>query len=330
MDAVQGPMPKATVNDARPRLHPTSNDDRDDRGAEDFEGRHRGKLNRKRKRRIAAKSLSPPPEVPRVRAVSERREESTASNAFGLGMASTILLAWTCSLVLLLNAPLHGPWVWLWAPLAVAWMSWLFTGLFITGHDAMHGSVTRAHPRLNHAIGAVAVAAYAMFDYRMLRRAHGRHHARPARAGDPDWHDGRRSGAGWWFLAFVGRYLTVGQLSRLLFLFWGVQLIVETPNFLAFWALPSLLSVGQLFYFGTYLPHRSPAGGHTNPHHAYSTSLTQLGSLLTCFHFGGYHREHHENPTTPWWRLPSTAPSTRVQGHNSPGAGLRTSPPSAR
>lgn len=263
--------------------------------------------------------------------MAERRTEPTASDVFGLAIASAILLAWATSLVFLLGAPLHGPWVWAWAPLAMVWMSWLFTGLFITGHDAMHGCVTRAHPRLNHAIGAVAVAAYAMFDYRRLRRAHGRHHARPARPGDPDWHDGRRSGAGWWFLAFVGRYLTVGQLGRLLFLFWAVQLVVDTPNFLAFWALPSLVSVGQLFFFGTYLPHRTPAGGHTNPHHACSTSLGYVGSLLTCFHFGGYHREHHENPGIPWWRLPSIASSARAQARGeSPSVGSGASAPSTR
>ncbi|MGF1507900.1 MAG: fatty acid desaturase [Myxococcota bacterium] len=227
------------------------------------------------------------------------------SQALGVFMALLIIGGWSLSLVVLLQVPLVGPWVFVGVPVAVAWMSWLFTGLFITGHDAMHGAITRTHPRLNHALGAVAVAAYAMFDYRLLRRAHFDHHARPARPGDPDWHDGRRPGLLAWFRAFVMRYLRMGQVVRLLVLFWAVQLVVDTPNFLLFWALPSVLSVLQLFYFGTYLPHREPAGGHTNRHHAYSTPFGPVTSLVTCFHFGSFHREHHEHPSAPWWRLPS-------------------------
>lgn len=234
----------------------------------------------------------------------------TRRDAIGVAVALALLAAWAISLVVLLQAPLDG-WAAAWAPFAVVWMTWLFTGLFITAHDAMHGSITRAHPKLNHALGAIAVGAYAMFDYRRLRRAHGQHHARPARAGDPDWHDGRRAGPFWWFLTFALRYLRPGQFLRLLVVFWAVQEVVDTPNFLLFWALPSVLSVGQLFLFGTYLPHREPPGGHTNRHHATSTSLGRFASLATCFHFGGYHLEHHEHPSEPWWRLPRLRPATR-------------------
>lgn len=234
-------------------------------------------------------------------------------DAIGIAVAIALLAAWSLSLVLLLQVPLDG-WAAGWAPFAVAWMTWLFTGLFITAHDAMHGAITRAHPRLNHGLGAIAVAAYAMFDYRRLRRAHRQHHARPARSGDPDWHDGRRTTLLWWFLTFARRYLSLGQMVRLLVVFWAVQEVVATPNFLLFWAVPSLLSVGQLFFFGTYLPHREPEGGHTNRHHATSTPLGRLASLATCFHFGGYHLEHHEHPSEPWWRLPQLRPAPSAAG----------------
>ena len=40
-------------------------------------------------------------------------------------------------------------------------------------------------------------------------------------------------------------------------------------------------------------------------HRARSTRVRPLVSLLTCYHFGGYHHEHHLSPGTPWWGLPS-------------------------
>jgi len=45
------------------------------------------------------------------------------------------------------------------------------------------------------------------------------------------------------------------------------------------------------------------AQGDDDPHHALSSNFPPWLSLLTCYHFG-YHREHHEAPGVPWWRLP--------------------------
>ncbi|MEO0602138.1 MAG: fatty acid desaturase [Myxococcota bacterium] len=221
----------------------------------------------------------------------------------GVAIAVTVFVLWAFSLTALLVVPLEGT-MWLVAPFAVLWLAWLFTGLFITAHDAMHGSVAPGRTRLNHAIGTVALLAYAMMDYRALKRAHGHHHATPAREGDPDWHDGSNPQVMPWFWAFMMRYLTWGQWIRLVFVFWSLYLIVPTENLLLFWALPSVLSTFQLFYFGTYLPHREPEGGHDNEHHARSGRYGDLVSLVTCFHFGGCHLEHHLEPGLPWWRLP--------------------------
>ena len=44
------------------------------------------------------------------------------------------------------------------APLIVAAQSWLGSGLFIVAHDAMHGSLAPGRPRLNTAIGSLALA----------------------------------------------------------------------------------------------------------------------------------------------------------------------------
>lgn len=221
----------------------------------------------------------------------------------GVGVALLVMSAWAGSLGWLLAQPITG-FVW-WIPVAVVWMTWLYTGLFITAHDAMHGSLAPGRTRLNHALGAIAVGAYAMFDYRMLRRAHGLHHATPAADGDPDWHDGTSEHPVRWFLAFMSRYLTLGQAARLVVVFWSLALIVDMPALLLFWALPSMLSTVQLFVFGTYLPHREPEGGHTHAHRATSARVPQWVSFVSCFHFGGYHQEHHDQPGVPWWALPS-------------------------
>ena len=71
-------------------------------------------------------------------------------------------------------------------------------------------------------------------------------------------------------------------------------------------AVPSILASMQLFVFGTWLPHRPGHDDFPDRHNARSTRVSDPLSLLTCFHFGGYHHEHHLHPSVPWWRLPST------------------------
>jgi beta-carotene ketolase (CrtW type) len=77
---------------------------------------------------------------------------------------------------------------------------------------------------------------------------------------------------------------------------------IAIANLALFWFLPIVLSSLQLFFFGTYLPHRSETAGGT--HHAVSSNYPFVISLLTCYHFG-YHWEHHEYPNLPWYSLPA-------------------------
>jgi beta-carotene ketolase (CrtW type) len=72
-----------------------------------------------------------------------------------------------------------------------------------------------------------------------------------------------------------------------------------------FWSAPAILASLQLFWFGTYLPHRAGPTPFTDRHNARSSRMSDGASLLTCFHFGGYHHEHHLSPGAPWWRLPA-------------------------
>lgn len=223
----------------------------------------------------------------------------------GVALGAAIVAGWALSLALALAAPDAWLPLPLW-PLLVALRTWLHTGLFIVAHDAMHGSLAPGRPRLNAALGALAVGLYALFPYGALVREHRRHHASPASADDPDYHDGARDGFGRWYLRFIGHYLRWPQVVGHALIFNALQHLLRVPQsrLLALWVLPALASTVQLFYFGTFLPHRAPAGGYADAHRASSNDYGTALSLLTCFHFG-YHWEHHGEPAAPWWALPA-------------------------
>jgi beta-carotene ketolase (CrtW type) len=220
----------------------------------------------------------------------------------GLGFAAAVVLGWAGLFA-------WGVFLHRWsaldlvrAPVVVVLQSWLSVALFIVAHDAMHGSLAPRRQRLNAVAGQICVGLYAAFGFRKLRAAHGRHHTMPGTAGDPDFHSG--AFLPWLRVFFVGYFgwpefarLTAGLLACLL-------LGARISNLLAFWALPALLSALQLFYFGTYLPHRSRPEPFADEHRARSLRQPRWWSFLSCLHFGGYHHEHHLRPELPWWRLP--------------------------
>jgi beta-carotene/zeaxanthin 4-ketolase len=194
--------------------------------------------------------------------------------------------------------------------IAIAIRTWLYTGLFITTHDAIHQNICR-HPWLNRAVGSLCAFLYAGFNYRQLESDHHSHHQHPASESDPDFHTGK-AGFWRWYFTFMGRHLTFSQLSGLVVLV-GIYISIfhfALDRLFLFWLVPALLSSLQLFYFGTYLPHREPAGGYTNSDRATSLYLPAWLSLITCYHFC-YHQEHHHSARTPWWQLPSLAPNPR-------------------
>lgn len=225
----------------------------------------------------------------------------------GLGVASCILLLWAIGLGCGLSATVDAVADLLWAvPLSVA-LTFLYTGLFITAHDAMHGTLAPGRPAWNTWVGTVCCFVYAFMSFDSLRRAHLAHHAAPGQAGsDPDFHDGVHRGPARWFIRFMKRYLTWRQLALLTAISWSLPVLfgVEWSSMLLFWMLPSMASTLQLFFVGTYLPHREGLDGPRNPHHARSLDLPVWASFLACYHFG-YHLEHHVYPHLPWWRLPS-------------------------
>lgn len=228
-----------------------------------------------------------------------------ADTRHGLLLAAAIGTAWLT---------LHvGPiffWRWRLATVPVAAglilvQTWLSTGLFIIAHDCMHGAFAPGRRCVNTAVGTLCLGAYAALSYAALLPQHHAHHRAPGTPDDPDFHYAAPRRLLPWFAGFVRNYYTHGQLIRitvaaLVYLAFGASLV----NIVAFWALPALLALAQLFVFGTYLPHRHEDTPFMDHHNARSNGLSPLVSLVTCFHFGAYHHEHHLSPATPWWHLP--------------------------
>jgi beta-carotene/zeaxanthin 4-ketolase len=242
--------------------------------------------------------------------------EARSSSLTGLLVAAVIIAIWIASLgffLLIHIDQLTVPWI-----LAmVLGRTFIQTGLFIVAHDAMHGTVSRS-ARCNHTIGQLAVALYALLPYQKLLSKHQRHHRFPGQPDDPDFHDGVHSSPVAWYARFMQGYLDRRQQ---VILFFGIGAIfltlygvfgVSMPNLFLFWIIPIVFSSIQLFFFGTYLPHRS--GGEANG--ITSSNYGTILSFLTCYHFG-YHWEHHENPVLPWYSLPSAYQARKQSTHKS-------------
>ncbi len=227
-------------------------------------------------------------------------------------VAATIVVTWLGSLALCSILDLDRLTVW-GVLLTILGRTFIQTGLFILAHDAIHGSVLPHHPQLNQAIGKFAVTLYAFLDYHKLSVNHWQHHRHPGSPKDPDFYDC----PGWlWYLKFMKGYFElrqtliqlVGLSAVFIILYFGLH--APLANICLFWVLPLLLSSMQLFFFGTYLPHRPI--DTSNSHHAISCNYPPIVSFFTCYHFG-YHWEHHEYPYLPWYRLPSARRARKIR-----------------
>ena len=184
--------------------------------------------------------------------------------------------------------------------------TWLSTGLFIVAHDCMHGALAPGRPARNRAIGRLALMIYAGLDFDRMLPAHFAHHRHVGTAADPDFHAPAPRALVPWFVGFFGNYYSHIQLVRITVAACAYMLLGATLlNIAVFWAVPAILALMQLFVFGTFLPHSHRDDDFVDRHRARSVGPGGLVSLLGCFHFGGYHHEHHASPQTPWWRLPT-------------------------
>jgi beta-carotene ketolase (CrtW type) len=236
-----------------------------------------------------------------LRAAQQRKQTIVGvSLAVAIVAAFVALHVWSMFFL-----PLEGA-TWLFALPLVAVLSWLSVGLFIVAHDAMHGSLAPGRPKVNLFFGRLTLLIYAGFWMDRLRPKHFDHHKHVGTEHDPDFSADHPTRFWPWYTQFMTRYFGVREFLVLSAIVWTYVLLLGAPigNLLLFWALPSILSSLQLFYFGTFLPHRHEEAEFADEHRSRSNAFPAWLSLLTCFHFG-YHREHHLSPGTPWWRLPA-------------------------
>ncbi|WP_154856780.1 fatty acid desaturase [Cyclobacterium xiamenense] len=226
--------------------------------------------------------------------VSQKQHLSLPIDPKGLIIAGSIILLWATSLVFLLGYSIDfsDPLVYL----AILVQTHLYTGLFITAHDAMHGVVS-TNRKLNHAVGWLAALLFSYNFYWRLFPNHHKHHRFVATDKDPDYHASNRFIP--WYFSFLFSYVNIWQFLLMAGTFNLLKIWIPTENLVLFWMLPAVLSTLQLFYFGTYLPHR---GEQENAHHSGTLAPNHIWAFVSCYFFG-YHYEHHDSPNTPWWRL---------------------------
>jgi beta-carotene ketolase (CrtW type) len=228
----------------------------------------------------------------------------TNNGTKGLFIALIILVLWFGHLIFWFSldiTQLHNGWL----IEAIAVQTFLYSGLFINAHDAMHRSLYPQNHRINDAVGTLCVFLYAFFSYKKLLKKHALHHRHPATELDPDFHNSRYKNLIAWYFRFFKQYWGLPQFILSPTVYYTLHFTLHIPeiSLVLFWVVPSILSSAQLFYFGTFLTHREPEQGYTNQHCAHSSSLPVIWSFFTCYHFG-YHEEHHSYPSAPWWQLP--------------------------
>jgi len=236
-----------------------------------------------------------------------RNEVAPAPNK-GLQLAGLIGSGWLLSLVVCLGFPVQR------GPLSVVIVlvllrSFLHTGLFIVAHDAMHQSLAPRSLVLNSNIGRWFLMAYADLSYTTCSRNHHLHHQNPASESDPDYCQTSEQSIVGWYVRFLSHYIGSQQIARLaaiwsalFFLTLSVQEHAARAVIL-FAVLPLIISSWQLFLIGTCLPHRKRLNAHNASNQPNTLRLPPALSFAACYHFG-YHREHHEFPSIPWYQLP--------------------------
>ncbi len=217
----------------------------------------------------------------------------------GVFIAITIILIWAGHLYYCLTSviiDLGNPMLYI----HILLQAYFYTGLFITSHDAMHRIVS-PNGIVNKVIGYVSAFLFAGMSYNRLIKNHWDHHKFPGSERDPDFYTSSGNFFIWWSV-FLFRYTTIPQLIVMGVLFNLLNVWFSQLQLWLFWIIPAFLGTFQLFFFGTYLPHRRPHTHEMSPHRARTQKKNHVWAMLSCYFFG-YHFEHHANPHVPWWQL---------------------------
>lgn len=218
----------------------------------------------------------------------------------GLIIAILVILLWLAHLVYsLLYVEVNFSNVWMYVHMIV--QAHLFTGLFITGHDGMHGVIWPGHKKTNRVVGTIASFLYAGLSFTRLKKNHQKHHEYPGTKEDPDYCT-RSQNFFVWYFTFMWRYVTIWQIIIMAVLFNILSMWFSDVRLVLLWIVPAFLSTFQMFYFGVYAPHRQPHVDDMMPYRSRTLGRHHLWAFLSCWFFG-YHYEHHDSPRTPWWRL---------------------------
>ena len=221
----------------------------------------------------------------------------------GLIFAVTIMTLWAC---MLYHCLFRHKLNFLTTPFLVLIQIYLYTGLFITAHDSIHGTVC-SNATINYWVGKICLLSFAGFDYDFIREEHWKHHSHAGLEGeDPDFHHGKPQFLLWIF-QFMVNYTKISQVCRLVIIVTILQYYgAPLSHLYVFMTGAGLTSALILFYYGTYVPHKPddhaqdlnrPEGFRT-----LGESDNRLTSFLKCYNFG-CHSEHHANPRIPWWAL---------------------------
>ena len=181
--------------------------------------------------------------------------------------------------------------------LTLGWIAltmWLWTGVFISAHDAMHGLVLPQNQGLNHKVGKICLGIYAMLPYDRMLKAHHAHHRHPSEPEDPDYwpqhwpsklHNAFEPVG--WFLGFMRNYFDWKSVLYFAAVFEGLHALagIEKPVLLMMWICPVVLSTVQLFILehGCRTAPACPMRVAVQPRQG-AAIFPEWLSFLSCFH----------------------------------------------
>lgn len=137
---------------------------------------------------------------------------SSATDRISVFLAVTILVCWAVLLWINLFLVVENWYVKF--PLIIL-QTYLFTGLFIIAHDAMHGNI-HSNKAINDGIGQICLWLYAAFSFSALWHKHKLHHAKVGTEEDPDY---SKHGFWRWYFGFMWPYFSWKQLALMALVF---------------------------------------------------------------------------------------------------------------